>query len=164
MKSKFAAALAGLVLCCAAHAQSYPSRPVRIVVPFPPGNASDLASRSISEALAKRLGQPVVIDNRPGAAGTIGADHVAKSAPDGYTLLGTSSAFSVTPAVYSKLQYDAEKDLVPLAPIGWTVMLMVAGNELPARNLQELVALLKANPGKYHTTTRTSATARSATW
>jgi tripartite-type tricarboxylate transporter receptor subunit TctC len=150
MKLKLAAALAGLALCCAAHAQPYPNRPVRIVVPFPPGNASDLASRSISDALAKRLGQPVVIDNRPGAAGMIGADHVAKSAADGYTLLGTSSAFSVTPAVYSKLQYDAEKDLVPLAPIGWTVMLMVAGNDLPAKNMQELIALLKANPGKYH--------------
>ncbi len=140
MKSKFAAALAGMLFCCLAHAQSYPSRPGRIVVPFPPGNASDLASRSISEALAKRLGQPVVIDNRPGAAGMIGADHVAKSAPDGYTLLGTSSAFSVTPAVYPKLQYDAEKDLVPLAPIGWTGMMRVAGREPPAGTEREIVS------------------------
>jgi tripartite-type tricarboxylate transporter receptor subunit TctC len=134
----------------AAQAQTWPSRPIRIVVPFPPGNASDLASRTIADPLAKRLGQPVVIDNRPGAAGTIGADHVAKSAPDGYTLLGTSSAFGVTPAVMAKLPYDAERDLAPVAPIGWTVMVMVTSNDFPAKNLTELVALLKANPGKYN--------------
>ncbi|HEY9530050.1 MAG TPA: tripartite tricarboxylate transporter substrate binding protein [Burkholderiales bacterium] len=150
MQTRIVAALAGALLTVAVHAQTYPARPIRIVVPFPPGNASDLASRTIAEPLAKRLGQPVVIDNRPGAAGTIGADHVAKSAPDGYTLLGTSSAFSVTPAVSAKLPYDAEKDLVPLAPIGWTVMLMVTANDFPAKNVQELVALLRKNPGKYH--------------
>jgi tripartite-type tricarboxylate transporter receptor subunit TctC len=150
MRTRFIAALAGLMLGFAVHAQTWPSRPIRIVVPFPPGNASDLASRTIADPLSKRLGQPVVIDNRPGAAGTIGADHVAKSAPDGYTLLGTSSAFSVTPAVMAKLPYDAERDLAPLAPIGWTVMVMVTSNEFPAKNLQELVALLKASPGKYN--------------
>src|SRR5262245_7277555 len=126
MKRRFAAALAGLALCCAAHAQPYPNRPVRIVVPFPAGNSSDLVSRGIADSLAKRLVRPAVIDTRPGAAGTFGADHVARSAPDGYTLLGTSSAFGVTPAVYGKLPYYAERDLVALAPIGWTVMIMVA--------------------------------------
>jgi tripartite-type tricarboxylate transporter receptor subunit TctC len=150
MQTRFVAVLIGVLLSAAVQAQTWPARPIRIVVPFPPGNASDLASRTIAEPLAKRLGQPVVIDNRPGAAGTIGADHVAKSAPDGYTLLGTSSAFGVTPAVSKKLPYDAEKDLVPLAPIGWTVMVMVAANDFPAKSVQELVTLLKANPGKYH--------------
>jgi tripartite-type tricarboxylate transporter receptor subunit TctC len=91
----------------------------------------------------------VVIDNRPGAAGTIGADAVAKAKPDGYTLLGTSSAFSVTPSVYRKLPYDAERELMPVAPIGWTVMMLVASSSFPANNVQELVALLKADPGKY---------------
>ena len=149
MQTRFIAALISILFSVAAHAQTYPNRPIRIVVPFPPGNASDLASRTIAEPLSKRLGQPVVIENRPGAANTMGADHVAKSAPDGYTLLGTSSAFSVTPAVYKKLPYDAEVDLVPLAPIGWTVMVMVVSNDFPAKNMQELVALLKASPGKY---------------
>ena len=120
------------------------------MVPFPPGNASDLATRTIAEPLSKRLGQPVVVDNRPGAAGTIGADQVAKAKPDGYTLLGTSSAFSVTPSVYRKLPYDAERDLLPVAPIGWTVMMLVASTNFPANNVQELVAVLKADPGKYN--------------
>ena len=144
--------LAGLAVAAfatAAQGQAYPDRPIRAVVPFPPGNASDLATRTIAEPLAKRLGQPVVVDNRPGAAGTIGADAVAKAKPDGYTLLGTSSAFSVTPSVYRKLPYDAERDLVPVAPIGWTVMMLVATTSFPANNVQELIAVLKASPGKY---------------
>jgi tripartite-type tricarboxylate transporter receptor subunit TctC len=120
-----------------------------VVVPFPPGNASDLAARAITEPLAKRLAQPIVVDNRPGAAGTIGADTVAKAKPDGYTLLCTSSAFSVTPSVYRKLPYDAERDLVPVAPVGWTVMMLVATTSFPANNVQELVAVLKADPGKH---------------
>jgi hypothetical protein len=123
------AALVAAAFATAAQGQGYPDRPIRVVVPFPPGNASDLATRTIAEPLSKRLGQPVVVDNRPGAAGTIGADQVAKAKPDGYTLLGTSSAFSVTPSVYRKLPYDAERDLVPVAPIGWTVMMPVV--ELP---------------------------------
>ena len=151
MKAKlWIAALAGTLFMAASQAQTYPTRLVRIVVPFPPGNASDLATRTIAEPLSKRLGQPVVVDNRPGAAGTIGADAVAKAAPDGYTLLGTSSAFGVTPSVYRKLPYDAERDLAPLAPIGWTVMMLVSANDFPAKNVQELVAVLKANPGKYN--------------
>ena len=137
------------LLAAAAQGQTYPDRPIRAVVPFPPGNASDLATRTIAEPLAKRLGQPIVVDNRPGAAGTIGADLVAKAKPDGYTLLGTSSAFSVTPSVYRKLPYDAERDLVPVAPIGWTVMMLVASASFPVNNVQELVALLKADPGKH---------------
>jgi tripartite-type tricarboxylate transporter receptor subunit TctC len=143
------AALAGMLFIAASHAQTYPTRLIRIVVPFPPGNASDLATRTIAEPLSKRLGQPVVVDNRPGASGTIGADAVAKAAPDGYTLLGTSSAFGVTPSVYRKLPYDAERDLAPLAPIGWTVMMLVSAPDFPANSVPELVAHLKANPGKY---------------
>ena len=143
------AALALAACVGVARGQSYPDRPLRVVVPFPPGNASDLATRTIAEPLGKRLGQPIVVDNRPGAAGTIGADAVAKSKPDGYTLLGTSSAFSVTPSVYRKLPYDAERDLVPVAPIGWTVMVLVAHPGFPANNVRELVAVLQASPGKY---------------
>jgi tripartite-type tricarboxylate transporter receptor subunit TctC len=145
-----AIALAGMLAAAgAAQAQTWPDRPIRVVVPFPPGNASDLAARTIAEPVAKRLGQPVVVDNRPGAAGTIGADTVAKAKPDGYTLLATSSAFGVTPSVYKKLPYDAERDLVPVAPIGWTVMMLVATSSFPANNVQELIARLKADPGKF---------------
>jgi tripartite-type tricarboxylate transporter receptor subunit TctC len=143
------AALAAAAFAAAAQGQGYPDRPIRVVVPFPPGNASDLASRTIAEPLSKRLGQPVVVDNRPGAAGTIGADTVAKAKPDGYTLLCTSSAFSVTPSVYRRLPYDAERDLVPVAPTGWTVMMLVATTSFPANNVQELIALVKTDPGKY---------------
>jgi tripartite-type tricarboxylate transporter receptor subunit TctC len=146
---RLAALLAAALVSGTAHGQAYPDRPIRAVVPFPPGNASDLATRTVAEPLSKRLGQPVVVDNRPGAAGTIGADAVAKAKPDGYTLLGTSSAFSVTPSVYKKLPYDAERDLLPVAPIGWTVMMLVASPSFPANNVQELVAVLKADPGKY---------------
>jgi len=146
---RLAVAWAAALAATAAQGQAYPDRPIRVVVAFPPGNASDLATRTIAEPLAKRLGHPVVVDNRPGAAGTIGADAVAKAKPDGYTMLGTSSAFSVTPAVYRKLPYDAERDLVPLAPIGWTVMMLVANAGFPANNVQELVTVLKASPGKY---------------
>ncbi len=156
------AALAAAAFATAAQGQGYPDRPIRVVVPFPPGNASDLATRTIAEPLSKRLGQPVVVDNRPGAAGTIGADQVAKAKPDGYTLLGTSSAFSVTPSVYRKLPYDAERDLLPVAPIGWTVMMLVATTSFPANNVQELVA--SSRPIRGSTATRTSARARSARW
>ena len=142
-------ALGAALFTAALHAQTYPNRAIRVIVPFPPGNASDLATRTIAEPLSKRLGQPVVVDNRPGASGTIGADAAAKAAPDGHTLLGTSSAFGVTPAIYRKLPYDAERDLAPLAPIGWTVMMLVSATDFPANNVKELVAVLKANPGKY---------------
>jgi tripartite-type tricarboxylate transporter receptor subunit TctC len=129
--------------------QTFPDRPIRIIVPFPPGNASDLAARAVAEPLAKRLGQPVVVENKPGAAGTIGAEFVARAKPDGYTVLVTSSAFSVTPSVYKKLPYDAERELVPVSPIGWTVMVLVAHPSFPANNTQEFITTLKAEPGKY---------------
>ncbi len=131
------------------HGQTFPDRPIRIIVPFPPGNASDLAARAIAEPLAKRIGQPVVVENKPGAAGTIGAESVARAKPDGYTVLVTSSAFSVTPSVYKKLPYDAERELVPVSPIGWTVMVLVAHPSFPAGNTQEFITALKAEPGKY---------------
>lgn len=105
--------LVGTLACAVtftALAQAWPVRPVRIIVPFPPGNASDLAARGIGDALAKRIGQPVIVDNRAGASGLIGSDAVAKAPADGYTLLLTSSAFGVTPAVIRKLPYDVERD------------------------------------------------------
>ena len=134
----------------AATAQTWPARPVRIVVPFPPGNASDLASRGINDALANRIGQPVVVDNRPGASGLIGTESVLKSPPDGHTLLVSSSAFGITPWVIKKMPYDVERDFAPVNLIAWTAMILVTGPDFPAKTVPELVALLKAQPGKYN--------------
>ncbi len=142
-----AGALAG-VIALDAFAQSWPARPVRIIVPFPPGNASDLAARGISDALTKRIGQPVIVDNRAGASGLIGSDAVAKAPADGHTLLLTSSAFGVTPAVIRKMPYDVERDFTPVSLIAWTAMILVSEPGFAAKNVAELVRELKAQPGK----------------
>ena len=147
LRSAIVATLLGVV--GAVSAQSWPSRPVRIVVPFPPGNASDLAARGIQEALAKRIGQPVIVDNRAGASGLIGTESVLKAPPDGHTLLLTSSAFGVTPWVIRKMPYDVERDFTPVMLIAWTAMILVSDPKLPVTSVTELVSLLKANPGKY---------------
>lgn len=133
----------------AALAQSWPTRPVRIVIPFPPGNAADITARTMSERLGQRLGQSVLVDNRPGATGIVGMEVVMKSAPDGYTLLVTSlSPFVINPIVFRKLPYDPVKDYQPISLIGWTGMMLVATPAFPANTVGELVALVKANPGK----------------
>ena len=131
--------------------QTYPSRPIRIIAPFPPGNAADVASRAMTDRLAQRLGQPVVVDNRSGGAGIIGVEAAVKSSPDGYTLLITSiSPVAILPAVYKKLPYDAEKDLLPISMVGFTSMILVAGSNVAVNSLQEIIALLKSNPGKHN--------------
>jgi tripartite-type tricarboxylate transporter receptor subunit TctC len=142
----YAAVVTGVAL-----AQSYPSRPIRIIAPFPPGNAADVVSCAMTDRLAQRLGQPVLVDNRVGGAGIIGVEAVVRSPADGYTLLVTSiSPVTLLPAVYKKLPYDAEKDLVPISMIGFTSMILVTAPNVPAGNLQELLAFLKANPGKHN--------------
>ena len=135
--------------CASASAQAYPSKPIRVIVPFPPGNAGDVTARAIGDKLSQRLGQPVIIDNRAGAQGAIGVDAVAKSTPDGYTLLVTSlSPVVITPSISKNLPYDPQRDLAPVALIGWTGMILVAPVQFPASNVQELIAYIKANPGK----------------
>ncbi len=129
-------------------AQSYPAKPVRIVIPFAPGGSSDANARIISERLAERLGQPVIIDSKPGANTIIGTDHVAKSAADGHTVLLTSTAFVVNPVLYAKLPYDPLKDLVPITIISFTPQAIVAHPNFPAKTTKELIALAKAQPGK----------------
>lgn len=144
---------ASLAATCAmnAFAQAYPSRPIRIIAPFPPGNAADVVSRAMTDRLSQRLGQPVLVDNRAGGAGIIGVDAVAKSAPDGYTLLITSiSPMAILPAVYKKLPYDVEKDFIPVSMAGFTSMILVMNPSVPANNLRELIAFLKSNPGKHN--------------
>jgi len=133
----------------AALAQAYPNRPVRIVVPWPPGQATDIAARVVAEKLQQQLGQPFVADNRPGAGGSIGTDAVAKAAPDGYTLLAASSGpISIMPNL-QKIPYDPLKDLQPVSLIAMAPFALVTHPSFPAKNAAEFVALVRANPDKY---------------
>ena len=132
-------------------AQTWPTKPLRLVVPFPAGGATDIISRTIAQKLGAALGQQVVVDNKPGAGGSIGADIVAKAPGDGYTLvMATSSTHSVGPALNPKMPYDAFKDFAPVAHVANAPSVMVVGSSFPAANAKEVVTLLKANPGKYN--------------
>ncbi len=127
----------------------YPNRPIKLMVPWPPGQATDLAARVLAQELSKVLGQPFVIDNRAGAGGTIGTDAVAKAPPDGYTLLAASSGpVSISP-LFAKTPFDVDKDLQPISMLGLSPYLLVTAPDFPAKDAKELVALVKANPGKY---------------
>src|SRR5436309_4666656 len=131
-----------------AEAQTYPSRPVRLIVPFPPGGSNDIVARMVATQLGERLGQQVVIDNRGGAGGTLGTDMAAKSPPDGYTLLLISVAHAFNPGLYGNLGYDPEKSFTPVAMLGTgTVALVVAASE-PISSVGELIARAKAHPGQ----------------
>jgi tripartite-type tricarboxylate transporter receptor subunit TctC len=141
--------LAWLVVAGSALAQSYPNRPVRVVVPWPPGQATDIAARVVAEKLTGALGQPFVIENRAGAGGSLGSDLVAKSPPDGYVLLAASSGpVSIMPNLQGT-PYSPLKDFAPVSLICATPFALVATPSFPAKDAKELVALLKANPGKY---------------
>jgi tripartite-type tricarboxylate transporter receptor subunit TctC len=129
-------------------AQSFPSRPVRIVVAFPPGGSADVLARFLAPKLSERWGQPVVVENKPGASANIGADHVAKSAPDGYTLLLGTPALAVSAAVFSKLTYEAMRDLTPVAMLSVFPSVLVVHPSVPATTPQELVRYARANPNK----------------
>jgi tripartite-type tricarboxylate transporter receptor subunit TctC len=142
--------LAIVLLACAAlaQAQNYPTRPIRVVVPFSPGGAVDGPMRVIAETMAKSMGQPVVIENKPGAGATIGADVVAKSPPDGYTLLLASQTNVISASLYSKLPYDAMEDFAPVSLIGREPGVLVVNPSVPAKTFQEFVAYVQARPGK----------------
>ena len=146
---RIAGVVVGLVLAFGAFAQTYPSRPVRVVVPWPPGQATDIAARVVAQKLQESLGQPFVIDNKPGAGGSIGTDIVAKSAGDGYTLLAASSGpISIMPSL-QKTPYDPLKDLVPVSLVCVNAYALVTRPNFPASNAKEFVALLRANPDKF---------------
>jgi tripartite-type tricarboxylate transporter receptor subunit TctC len=131
-------------------AAGYPNRPVKLVVPFPPGNMSDLIGRVLAEELQRRAGVSVVVDNRAGATGAIGIQAVTRAEPDGYTLLlSSNSPLVVNPAVTPGLPFDVLKDLVPVHLTGWTGFLLVFPPDFPADTLRDAVALMKANPGRY---------------
>jgi len=132
-----------------AFAQNWPNKPIHVIIPWPPGQATDLAMRMVAEKLAPALGQPLIMENKPGAGGTIGADQVTKMAPDGYTLLaGSSGPMSIAPNV-EKLHYDPRKDFTPISLFAINPFVMVVNPALPVSNLKEFIALLKANPDKY---------------
>lgn len=131
---------------CAAWSQDYPARPVRIILPFPAGGGSDLIGRLVAQKLAVALGQPAVVENRAGASGNIAAEIVAKSAPDGYTLLFGNSSLSISPAVFQKLNYDPVRDLTPISMASSYPFALTSHPSLPVRNVRELVALAKVKP------------------
>jgi tripartite-type tricarboxylate transporter receptor subunit TctC len=131
-------------------AQAWPSKPIKWVVPFAPGGTTDILARTVGEKLGAALGQPVIVENRPGAGGGVGADFVAKSPPDGYTLVGgTISTHAINASLYKSLPYDPVRDFVPITLIARLPNLLVVNPSVPAKNVAELVALMKANPGKY---------------
>ena len=130
-------------------AQAWPAKPIRLMVPFPPGGSTDIVARIVAQKLSERLGQPIVIENRGGAGGTIGTAAIAKSAPDGYNLtVASTSTHVVAPGVYTKLEYDPVKDFAPVGLMAVSPYLLVVNPAVPARTLQELVALAKKQPGK----------------
>ena len=147
-----ARALAGLLVLCAtalASAQDYPVKPIRLIVPFPPGGGNDTVARAIAQQMSPALGQPVVIDNRPGAGGSVGADAVAKAPADGYTLfLAGVGSHAVNPNLHSKLPYDAIRDFAPITLVASAPSVLVVNAGVPARSIAELTAYARANPGK----------------
>ena len=146
LRSLMLAAPALLLIAGAASAQDYPGKPVRMVLPFPAGGGSDTIARVLAQRLSGTLGQQVVVDNRAGASGNIAAELVAKSVPDGYTLLFGNSSLSISPAVFEKLPYDPVRDLVPISMVSSYPFVLVVHPSLPVRSVRELVALAKAKP------------------
>jgi tripartite-type tricarboxylate transporter receptor subunit TctC len=135
------------VLSGEGRAQAWPTGPVRIVVPFAAGGAIDTVARLIGQRLSEQLKQPVVIENRPGAGGNVGTDAVAKSAPDGYTLLLTTNGHAISPSLYRKLPYDPIRDFAPVTQLHASTLVLVAGKKLAARSLAEMIAAARAQPG-----------------
>jgi tripartite-type tricarboxylate transporter receptor subunit TctC len=129
-------------------AQTYPSKPIHLITPFPAGGGADIAGRIIGEKLAERLGQPVISDNRPGAAGNIGLEFTAKARPDGYTIVITTPTITISPSLYKKLNYDPVKDFDPIALVAQVPNLILVRPSLPVKNLAEFVEYAKARPGK----------------
>lgn len=145
--------LAGLFVSApgAAQAQPYPAKSIRLIVPFPPAGATDILSRELAKQLSERLRQQVVVDNKPGAGGTLGSDLTAKATPDGYTIqMATSSTHSIGPALNPKIPYNAQADFTPIAHVADSVNVLLIAPNVPASNVKELIAALKAKPGQYN--------------
>lgn len=142
------AAAATLVATSTANAQTYPERPIRMVLPFPPGGVTDLLARALAEKLAPRLGQPVVVDNKSGAGTVLASDLVARAPADGYTVLMAASSLGTAPLLYEKVGYDAIKSFAPITQVASVVHVLVVNPTLPVKSVAELVAYAKQNPGK----------------
>lgn len=141
------AGFAALALSAPACAQAFPTKPIKIVVPYTPGGPTDIPARLVGQKLSESLGQPVIIENKPGAGGNIGADAVAKAPADGYTLLVVTTGHTINPALYPKMNYDLKKDLVPVSQLTSSPMVVVVTPSLGVNSLKELIALAKAKPG-----------------
>jgi tripartite-type tricarboxylate transporter receptor subunit TctC len=148
LRSAVIAMVAGLLSISAAHAQSYPTRPVHLVVPYAPGGPVDIVARIVGQQLNEIWKQPVIVESKPGAGGNLGTDQVAKAKPDGYTLLINTPAIIIAPSVYKNLPFDPNKDFAPVINIGVAPALLVVNPELPFNNVRELIAYAKAQPGK----------------
>jgi tripartite-type tricarboxylate transporter receptor subunit TctC len=144
----FAASLAASHTAAVAQgADGYPSKPIRFILPFPPGGGTDILGRLLSERLATQLGQPVVVENRGGAGGNVGAEAAARSAPDGYTIVLVAPSLAISPSLYKKLAYDPVKDFAPVSLVATVPNVMVTNPSVPARTLAEFIALAKSKPG-----------------
>lgn len=147
--SRLATAVAAMVLTCGvAAAQTYPDKPIKIVVPFAPGGGVDSLARIIAHKLQEQMKHTVIVENRAGAGGNLGTDFVAKAPPDGYTMLLTTNGHAISPAIYKKLSFDALTDFEPITQVVGTTLLLIANKDFPAANLQELLAQARAKPGK----------------
>ncbi|WP_404995345.1 tripartite tricarboxylate transporter substrate binding protein [Cupriavidus pauculus] len=129
---------------------AYPSKPITVIVPYPPGGSNDLFARIVAKEIGEELKQPVIIDNRPGASGNTGTGMVAKAAPDGYTLVAVSSSLTTNAAVQGKLPYDAVKSFAPVAMVAQGPFIVAVSNDFPAKTPQELIDTIRANPGKFN--------------
>ena len=146
-----AAAAVALLACtapAAVHAQAFPAKPVRLVLPFPPGGGTDILGRMLAQRLGESYGQTVIAENRPGAGGNVGAEFTARQPPDGYTIVLCSPSISISPSLYKKLNYDPLKDLAPIGLVASIPNLLVVHPSVPARSVQELIALARKSPGK----------------
>ncbi len=152
---KLSALIAGVAFAACAHAQPtgkpggvYPSKPVRLIVPFAPGCSNDIMARITAQKLTESFQQQVIVDNRAGASGIVGTDIAAKAAPDGYTVLMMSLTFTVNPSLFSKLPYNTEKDLAPITLVASAPLMLVVHPSIPAKSVNEFIAFARANPGK----------------
>jgi len=147
MALRYAAALVVAGIAVGAHAQTYPSKAVRLIVPFAPGGSTDIIARTLAQKLNEMWGQPVIVDNRAGGSTVIGTEIVAKAPPDGHTLLITPAPFTIVPSLIAKLPYDPRKDFEPVTLINTTPLVVVVHPGVPAKSIKELIALAKAKPG-----------------
>ena len=140
---------AAIVLACSSvQAQTYPVKPIRLILPFPPGGGTDILGRVVAQKLGESIGQNVIAENRPGAGGNVGAEYTARQAPDGYTIVLCSPSISISPSLYKKLNYDPLKDLAPISLVASIPNLLVVHPSVPAKTLKDFVALARKNPGK----------------